>query len=56
MFALISQAMDSGALDRHLTEVRKTLDTRYNTLSAALDSFLPEGCSYEVASSLPMCL
>lgn len=48
MSAVVHEAMDSGLLDEHLTGVRTTLATRYNTLSSALDKFLPEGCSYEV--------
>merc|ERR1712151_122491 len=48
MSSIVHEAVDSGLLDQHLTGVRDTLATRYSTLSTALDSFLPEGCSYEV--------
>lgn len=47
-FGIVQKAIDMGLQDEHLDAVRKELSTRYETLSKALDEFLPEGTTYEV--------
>ncbi len=46
-FGMVQKCIDMGLQDEHLDFVRQTLWTRYETLSKALDEFLPEGTSYE---------
>ena len=46
--AIVHEAIDSKKLHKHLAGVRETLNTRAETLMKALDTHLPEGCTYEV--------
>lgn len=48
MSAVVHQAIENGALDKHLSDVRAELHDRASTLMKALDEELPEGTSYEV--------